>query len=253
MIISESKKAIIIEVPGTKCESISKLFTPHLLEKHQSEKSIHVNDRFSSFSKSLPLLTQLEINSQDYCKIIAVRNPYTRLIDIWENYYKSPASNFNKTLANNLRFTFARHTGLNPFPSQEFHHMFPEGDFKSFVNFLDYILTKFSLDIARKYTGAADQYSYIENDSWIEFDLILSFETLELNIDDISKKFNLEVCETFVSIEEQNRQEQARLLEYYDEESLKIVNRLFIRDFVYFKYSKLSFFDLKETKKVISA
>jgi len=250
MIISEPKKAIIVEIPGTKCEKISELFAPHVMEKHQLVQSIKTNERFSGFSRSLSSFTQLEIDPKDYYKIVAVRNPYSRLIDIWENYYKFPEKSIDRTFANNLRFSFARHTGLNPFPAQEFHHMFPEGDFKSFIVFLDYILTKFSLNIARKYIGAADQYSYIENDDWIEFDLIASFETLQLDIADIAKQFNLEITETFDLIEERNRQEQNNLISYYDEEMLKIVNRLFIRDFVYFQYSKLSLFDLNQAKKI---
>lgn len=250
MIISEPKKAIVVEIPGAKCEGISKLFAPHVLEEHKVFQSINTNESYSTFSKSLSSFTQMGIEPKDYYKIVVVRNPYSRLIDIWETFYKSPEKSIHRTFANNLRFSFARHTGLNPFPAQEFHHMFPEGDFKSFVIFLDHILTKFSLDIARKYIGAADQYSYIENDGWIEFDLIASFETLKLDIGDIGKQFDLEVTETFGSIEEQNEQEQKNLLKYYDEETLKIVNRLFIRDFVYFQYGKLSLFDLNQAKKI---
>ncbi len=80
--------------------------------------------------------------------------------------------------------------------------------------------------------------------------LIASFETLKLDFTDINRQFHLETAETPISIEERNKQEQKNLLDYYDEEILKIVNRLFIRDFVYFQYSKLSLFDLNEAKKM---
>ncbi|MCC0175544.1 sulfotransferase family 2 domain-containing protein [Waterburya agarophytonicola K14] len=247
MIICKSPKVILVEIPGAKCEAIFNLFAPYVQKEWQGE-SVSTNQRYFRFSESL--LNRLEIDPKDYYKVVGVRNPYTRLIDIYQNYYKSPEAGVQKNFGNNLRFYLARHTGLNPFPSQEFHHMFPEGDFKSFVEFMDYILTKFRLDISRKYIGAADQYSYIENDSWLKFEFIASFETLKLDVADLSQEFNLEIVDTFSSIEEQNELEQGNLLEYYDEETLKVVNRLFVRDFVYFGYKQLSVFDLNCKKEL---
>lgn len=250
MLVSKSKQIIFVQVPGTQCSQLTEIIAPYALDFEQDKELTPQSDRYSRFSESIPSLMRSNIDPKSYFKIVLVRNPYHRLIEIWQEYYKSPEDKIEPTFTNNLRFAFARQTGLNPFPTQEFQQMYPDGDFKSFVEFLDYILSKFNLDIARRYVGAADQYSYIENNLWAEFDYIVSYETLNVDIANLSEKFDLEATQLLLNEQERNEEEQKQFLEFYDEESLKTVNRLFIRDFVYFGYKQLSLFELNQTEQL---
>lgn len=252
MLVCQPKKIIFVQIPGAECDSLNRAIASSALDCHKEHEFGRAANRYPRFAESLPLLTKSGIDCKDYFKLVLVRNPYHRLIDIWQDYYKSPEDNiYRDSLLDNLRFTFARHTGLNPFPAQEFHQMYPEGDFRSFIFFLDDILSKFRLDLARKYIGAADQYSYIDNDSWTEFDYIASYETLNLDIANLNQKFDLKIIELLCD-REQNQEEQMKFAEFYDEETLKIVNRLFIRDFVYFGYEKMSLLELERGRLMLA-
>lgn len=252
MIIADKKKAIFIHIEKTGGRSITKLLAPYISEKYRQKNSRmpgsgrgwgptwHINPQHSRFSESLPILDSFYIDPQEYFKFAIVRNPYSRLLSVWLNKYRSPMD-VHKTVANTLRFQIAKYTGIKKFPSQHFYEMYPDGSFKNFVLFIDYIVTNNSPEVARRYIGATDQYSYIENDRNLKFDFIGKLENLNLDLAAINDRLQLtkgyEIPHLNKNDQSKNKQ---KFLEFYDNESIEIVNRLFVRDFDFFGYEQLS-------------
>ncbi|MCC0176151.1 sulfotransferase family 2 domain-containing protein [Waterburya agarophytonicola K14] len=252
MIIADKKKAIFIHIEKTGGRSITKLLAPYISEKYRQKNSRmpgsgrgwgptwHINPQHSRFSESLPILDNFNIKPQEYFKFAIVRNPYSRLLSVWLNKYRSPMD-VHQTITNKLRFQIAKHTGIKKFPSQHFYEIYPDGSFKNFVLFIDYIVTNYSTEIARRYIGATDQYSYIENDRNLEFDLIGKLENINLDLAAINDQLQLTKG---YEIPHLNKNDQSKnkkkFLEFYDDESIEIVNRLFVRDFKTFGYERLS-------------
>ena len=248
MIVADKKKAIFIHIEKTGGRSITKLLTPYVSEQYRIKnpkmpgwgQTWHINSQHARFYESLPILDRLNIDPQEYFKFAIVRSPYSRLLSIWRNMYQSPMD-VRETLINKLRFQFARYTGIKKFPSQHFYQMYPDGSFKNFVLFINYIATNYPPSFVRRYLGATDQYSYIENDRGIEFDFIGKLENFHTDITTINNKLELTANLEIPHLNQDNRKKnQKKFLEFYDEESIAIVNKIFVRDFEAFDYQQLS-------------
>ena len=249
MIIADKKKAIFIHIEKTGGRSITKLLTPYILEQHRIKnpkmpgwgQTWHINRQHAKFSESLPVLDRLNIDPQEYFKLAIVRNPYSRLLSVWKNRYQSPMD-VPETLINKLRFQFARYTGVRRIASQHFYQMYPDGSFKNFVLFIEHIVNNYLPSSAKRYLGAMDQYSYIENDRGIEFDFIGKLETFNADITAINNKLELTKSLEIPHLNNKDDKEknQQKFLEFYDEESIAIVNKIFVRDFEAFGYQQLS-------------
>ena len=118
--------------------------------------------------------------------------------------------------------------------------MYPDGDFKNFVLFLDEIVINHT-HLIPKVWGATDQYSFIENDYNINFDFIGRFENIQEDINKICHIAKIKkTSEIPHETRSNNNRDRQKYLEYYDEESIKIVNKLFSRDFQSFDYQPIS-------------
>ena len=252
MIIADKKRVIYIHIEKTGGSSITTLLAPHISEKYRCKnarmpnsgygwrRTWHVNRQHSRFSDSLLLLDKLGIDPQEYFKFTVVRNPYSWLLSMWGNRYQSPM-NVKKTLSNRLRFIVAKLTGIRKFPCQHFYQMYPDGSFKSFILFIDYLVSNYPRSFTRRYLGVNDQYSYIENDRKIKFDYIAKLENLNRDLHEINQIAGLNDDLEIPHLNKESRtKNREKYLDYYDDESIAIVNRIFARDFEIFGYQPIS-------------
>ena len=251
MIIADKKKIIFIHIEKTAGTSIAALLLPYISEAYRSKnarkpdtgrgwrKTWHANKQHAKFSESLAVIDKLNIDPQQYFKFAVVRNPYSWLLSIWDNRYQ-PNLNAKAAWKNKLRFQIAKHTGVFPLPAQRFHQMYPDGSFKSFVLFIDYLLSNYSSSFTKGFLGASDQYSYIENDRNIKFDFIAKLETLDRDLEKINQIVRLDNNFKPSHLNQKNKTEsREKYLDYYDDESIAIVNRIFARDFEIFGYQPI--------------
>lgn len=250
MIVAEKKKALFVHIEKTGGTSIAKLLSPHVIDCHRFKaakavgekgwrESNHINSQHSRFAESLSLLDRLGINLQKYYKFTIVRNPYSWILSIYLNRYGKPM-NVANTFKNRLRFNLAEYRVVKPFPSQEFHQLYPNPDFKEFLLFINSLVETRSKSELRRYLGATDQYSYLENERGIEFDFIGKLEQMNLAIAQINEKLNLaQGIEIPHLNQKSDRKARASFLNYYDLQSLELVNKLYKRDFRLFDYQML--------------
>lgn len=250
MIIADKKKIIFIHIEKTGGSSITTLLAPYISEKYRSKnarmpetgrgwrKTWHINNQHAKFSDSLPILDKLGIDPQEYFKFTVVRNPYSWLFSVWGDQYHSPIK--RKTLVNRLRFQIGKYIGLKQMATQHFYQMYPEGSFKNFVLFIDHIVSNYPSSFIKRYVGATDQYSYIENDRDLKFDFICKLENMDR---DLGKMNNIIELDDNLKIPHRNKNSKVtnkeKYLDYYDDESIKIVNRIFVRDFETFDYQPI--------------
>ena len=145
-----------------------------------------------------------------------------------------------KTLVNRLRFQIGKYTSFKRLPSQHFHQMYPDGSFKSFVLFIDHLVSNYPPSVTRRYMGGKDQFSYIDNDRNIKFNFIGKLESLDRDLQKINQIVGLS-DDLAVPHFNQGRRvtNKQKYLDYYDDESIEIVNRIFVRDFENFGYQPI--------------
>jgi hypothetical protein len=249
MIIADSKKLMFVHIYKTGGSSITRLMMPHISEDFRSkyprttgaywQNTWHFDAiQHSKLADALPLLEKSNLDLNEYTKFIFVRNPYSWILSIWNNFYQSPRGNLEDNLQNSV--TFMLRGILNKkLKSQYFYEMYPDGSFKSFVLFIKAVVQK-NPPIIKKIWGATDQYSFIENDRNISFDFIGRFENLQEDVNKIYKMANAEkTVEMPHEVMAENKEERQDYLKYYDEESIEIVNELFQRDFQAFGYQPI--------------
>jgi hypothetical protein len=256
MIISESKKFIFIHIYKTGGSTITDILSPYVDEKFRSkavkkegmgwQPTWHINKgQHDKFSQCLSSLDSLNLNLDEYFIFTFVRNPYTWILSVWNNFYRYPTGNSPQDIVTTIKNKFKKLKNIlkgRPNPkshSEQFHSLFPDGSFKSFLLFLDKI-SKEETKQEKKYWGTYDQYSFIENDRNIVFDFIGKFENLETDLKKLSEKLDLDFPLNLPHRTVSSAQEERKnYLNYYDDESLEIVNRLFKRDFQAFDYPEL--------------
>ena len=251
MIIADRKKVLFIHIQKTGGTSIAALLQPYISEKYRSEnakmpgtardwrKTWHINRQHAKFSESLAIIDSLNIDPQEYFKFAIVRNPYSWLLSIWDNRYKAELD-AKADWRRRLKFQVGKYTGLFLTPSQLFRKMYPDGSFKSFVLFIDYLLSNHPPSFTSKLVGASDQYSYIENDRNIKFDFIAKLENLDRDLEKINQILQLnDSFEVPHYNQKQKKKSREKYLDYYDDESIAIVNRVFARDFKNFGYQPI--------------
>ena len=250
MIVADRRKAIYIHIEKTGGSSITALLAPYISEKYRDKnprvpgsgfgwrQTWHINDEHDKFAQSILVLDKFGIDPQKYFKFTIVRNPYSWILSIWRNRYKSPM-NVKNTLTNRLRFQISEFTGIRRMPSQHFHHMYPDGSFKSFILFIDYLTSNFPPSFTKRYLGANDQYSYIENDRNIKFDFIGKLENFEQDVKQIRRIIHLNYNSGIPHVNKKRASNKHNYLKYYNNQSLEIVNRVFARDFDFFKYQTI--------------
>jgi hypothetical protein len=246
MIIADSRKLMFVHIYKTGGSSITRLMMPHISEDFRSEYPRTMGDcwqntwhfdaiQHSKLAEALPLLEKSNLDLDDYTKFVFVRNPYSWVLSIWNNFYQSPQGNLENNLQNSVKFMF-RGILNKKLNSQYFYEMYSDGSFKSFVLFIKAVVQR-NPPIIEKIWGATDQYSFIENNRNISFDFIGRFENLQ---EDVNKIYNMTNTEKTAEIPHEvmaeNREERQDYLKYYDEESIAIVNELFQRDFQAFGY-----------------
>ena len=251
MIIADKKKIIFIHIEKTAGTSIAALLLPHISEAYRSKnakmpgtardwrKGWHINQQHAKFSESLAIIDKLKINPQEYFKFAVVRNPYSWLLSVWDNRYQAKLD-AKANWKNKLRSKIAKHTGFLPLPAQLFHQMYPDGSFKSFVLFVDYLLSNYPPSFTKGFLGTSDQYSYIDNDRDIKFDFVAKLENLE---EDLAKiKLIVGLNDNFKPShlnQKEKTENREKYLDYYDDKSIAIVNRIFARDFEIFGYQPI--------------
>ncbi len=249
MIISESKKFIYIHIFKTGGSTITDLISPYVDEKFRNKKikkegigwqpTWHINGgQHARFSRSLSTLDSMKINLDEYFFFTFVRNPYSWILSIWNNFYRYPTGNSPKNITSNTKLIIKKLINRKT-QAQTFHSLFPDGSFKSFILFLEQISKDGTKEEKRSW-GAYDQYSFIENDRDIQFNFIGKFENFEMDVKKALERLNIEASlrlphRTY----SRNQEERKNYLSYYDDQSIEIVNRLFKRDFQAFDYPQL--------------
>lgn len=252
MIVSDSNKFIFIHIYKTGGSSMNTLLMPYISEKFRfksknprTKGSLWQSDwhveglQHSKFAENLQFLDKSNLDLNEYFKFVFVRNPYTWILSIWNNFYQSPRRNLPDNLKNNLKF-MVRGLFNKKMDSQHFFEMYPDGSFKNFVLFINEIVSN-NPQLAQTAWGASDQYSFIENDRDIQFDFIGKLENFQ---EDINKITSLIKVEQPSEIPDKGRYAKNRLkkknyLEYYDKQSIEIINKVFIRDFQAFGYQQI--------------
>jgi len=249
MIVADRKKIAYVHIYKTGGSSITKLLMPHISENCRSKnaksqgphwrRTWHIDTRMhSKFSDALPIIERSHIDLSEYFKFTIVRNPYSWILSVWNNFYQSPTGNSKENLVNNLKFQLGRITTKKLFSAQYFYEMYPDGSFNNFVLFIETMLRE-RPRAAETIWGCSDQYSFIENDRNLEFDFIGKFESLEEDLKTIFKKVEGKEIETVpreTHGSDRNKQERKKYLAYYNEKSIAIINQVFARDFETFGY-----------------
>ncbi|MCC0179216.1 sulfotransferase family 2 domain-containing protein [Waterburya agarophytonicola K14] len=253
MIVADRKKIAYIHIYKTGGSSITKLLMPHISENCRSKnarshgphwrRTWHIDTRMhSKFADALSSVDRCNIDLDEYFKFTIVRNPYSWILSVWNNFYQSPTGNSPNTLVNNLKFQFGKLTSKKLFTAQYFYEMYPDGSFENFVLFIDRMVSE-NPKLARTIWGCSDQYSFIDNDRNIEFDFIGKFENLEEDLKTIFKRVegkDLESVPRETHGSDRNKQKRKNYLTYYNDKSIEIVNRIFARDFKAFDYQPIS-------------
>ncbi len=257
MIVSKSNKFIYIHIFKTGGSTITEIISPYIDEEFRKkttkkrgigwQPTWHINKQHDKFSESLSILDSLDTKIDEYFLFTFVRNPYTWILSIWNNFYKYPKRNYQSNMFSQTKNTVKKLTniviGKQIFQTQaeRFHELFPKGTFKEFIMFID-LISKEGTKKEKTYDGTYDQYSFIENNRGIEFDFIGKFENFQQDLNIILEKLNIEKPKALPHRNyTDNKTERERYLNYYDSESLAIVNRIFQRDFEIFDYQPINF------------
>jgi len=251
MIIADSRKLIFVHIYKTGGSSITSLLAPYISEEFRTKEpqtsgaswqsTWHFDRRqHSKFADALTVLdeSEVDVNLDDYLKFAFVRNPYSWVLSIWNNFYNCPQRNLPDTWENKIKFAL-RGIFNRKLDSQYFYEMYPDGGFKNFVLFINEIVNH-NPQLIPKVWGATDQYSFLQNDRQIEFDFIGRFENLQSDLQKIAEVANAQqlsqIPKQASSTYKRDRQDY---LSYYDGQSIEIVNKLFARDFEAFNYQPI--------------
>ncbi|MGL5943947.1 MAG: sulfotransferase family 2 domain-containing protein [Waterburya sp.] len=256
MIVADQKKILYVHIYKTGGTSINHLLMPYITENYRSKNSRtegnnwqrtwHVDNKMhSKFSDALHIIDNLNINLEEYFKFVFVRNPYSWILSVWNNFFRSPTGNTKMNFKNYWMIQLGKVIDsklfiIGPY-AQYFYKAYPNGGFKNFVIFIDQMITN-NPKMARKFWGCYDQYSFIENDRNIQFDFIGKFEKIESDLKIIAQIIEpnkiLDIPHTTHG-SSHNKQDRENYLKYYDQESIEIINRIFARDFKAFNYQPI--------------
>lgn len=259
MITADKKKVIYIHIYKTGGSSITNLLMPYISENYRSknpktegacwQRTWHIDRRMhSKFCEAIPVADKLNVDLDEYFKFAFVRNPYSWILSVWNNFFQSPTGNLKMTwknyLLNQIGKVISKKSGVIGSYAQYFYRMYPDGSFKSFILFIDRMVTE-KPELAENFWGCYDQYSFIENDRNIQFDFIGKFENLEEDLKTIFSRVEGNATASIsiphvVHGSDRNKKERQNYLQYYDRESIEIVNKVFVRDFEIFGYQPVS-------------
>lgn len=207
MVISKKHKFIFIHIPKNAGTSMASSLSSITKEKKHwavSESTKHQNLRDLIFTrKNANLYNKVfnDCNFLDYYKFAIVRNPYDRMISLY-NY---------------LRKYEVR---------KEIHTV---KDFEAFINLL-----KQDDSWVSKLHSTKLQLSYIvDSNNNIAVDYIGRFEELDKSIKDINKKLLIDIRLKKLNHSSSNSFD---LNKYYNETTRQIVNERFLKDFETFNY-----------------
>lgn len=251
MIVSESKKFIYIHIYKTGGSTITDLLSPYVDKKFQGkdatkegfgwQSSWHLKgQQHAKIADALPTLDSLGIDCSDYFVFTFVRNPYSWLLSVWNNFYRHSSANLPQgNVIQQLKNFYRKRFRSSVAGAVHFHKLFPDGSFPSFVLFLEQIANEKSKS-AKQYWGAYDQYSFLENNRDIQIDLVGKFENFEEDVRQLLQELDIDYRDKLPHRTYKNAgANRKNYLDYYDHRSLKIVNRLFQRDFAAFDYPQL--------------
>lgn len=251
MIISKSKKFIYIHIYKTGGSTITDLLAPYVDEELKGkdnkkegfgwQSSWHLQgQQHAKITDVLSTFDTLNIDTSNYFVFTFVRNPYSWILSVWSNFYSSSSANLPQgNVIQQLKNLYRKKFRASVAGAVRFHELFPDGSFKSFILFLEQIAQEKSRK-GKQYWGACDQYSFIENKRNIRFNLVGKFENFEEDVRQVLQELDIQPPHKLPHRTYQNvGANRKKYLEYYDEQSLKIVNKLFHRDFEAFNYSQL--------------
>lgn len=251
MIISESKKFIYIHIYKTGGSTIADLLSPYVDEKFRGkdatkegfgwQSSWHLKgQQHAKIADSLPILDSLEIDCSDYFVFTFVRNPYSWLLSVWNNFYRHPSANLPQgNVFQQLKNIYRKRFRASVAGAVHFYRLFPDGSFPSFILFLEQMAREKNKRV-KQYWGAYDQYSFLENNRGLQIDFIGKLENFEEDVRQLLQKLDIDHPDKLPHrTYKDSEAERKNYLDYYDDRSLKIVNRLFQRDFTAFDYPQL--------------
>ena len=252
MIISDSKKFMYVHIYKTGGSSTTDFLIPYVSERFCKRKprkdglkwqqTWHIGKQHETLVESLPKLEKMGVDPKDYFIFTIVRNPYAWILSVWNNFYSQPYKRKHGGMSGNLRFIakkIFKSWTQDLFQNHAFYADFPNGSFKEFLLFIDRI-NRSGSNREKGFWGAYDQYSFLENNRGIKFDFVGKLENLEEDMDYLADKLNLRKHSkiphrTF----KENKIVRQKYLDFYDSESIGIVNKIFSRDFEMFGYSQI--------------
>jgi len=148
-----------------------------------------------------------------------VRNPFDRLYSIFEFYQFRPKTNQTQE---QLKYEKLGRTDINP----------------------DMTFEQFVLSYELKFAGKRIQfnpcYDFVENNDKVIATDILKFENLSEDYDKFCKKYNLknDLSHDNINLKKNELKDRSKL---YSEDTIKVVERAFRNDLLYFDYNYQSF------------
>jgi|GEM_PF-2596208 len=252
MIISDSKKFMYVHIYKTGGSSTTDLLIPYVDQKFRKRKTRkeginwqqtwHLEKQHATLAESLPKLEKMGVNPSDYFLFTFVRNPYAWILSVWNNFYSKPYQKKSGGLSGNLKFIakkIFKNQTQDLLQNETFYEQFPDASFKDFLVFINRIYESGS-DREKGFWGTYDQYSFLENHRGIEFDFIGRLENLEEDMSYLADKLDLpEYSQMPHRTLKGNKVIRKKYLDFYDSESIEIVNKIFSRDFEKFDYSQV--------------
>jgi hypothetical protein len=222
MLISDQKEFIFVHIYKTGGSSLTRLLGHYVDEKYRSpvahadglgwQKTWHygqVQHAPLSMLRDSPEWRDRDISRYRICT--TVRNPYSWVLSIWNNFYRFQES-----------------------APAWFSYLCPDRTFLDFCR----MMNAGSMGMNRRMRGNTSQSSFIDDPELKPF-FIARFERLEDDVRQMLSLLDIPAAELPHRVRH-NPEERSDPLSFYNPESLAIVNKIFADDFNNFDYPILS-------------
>lgn len=220
LIVSTGKNFIFVHIYKTGGSSLTKLLGPHADPRFRSEETSlsgrgwqgtwhYKGAQHSKLTRASKRELQKQgINIDDMFLITFVRNPYSWILSVWNNFYR------NSDSPSAIRFA----------------SLFPEKRFKDFVEFISLS----AIGVEPPVLGSITQSLFVPKKIKSP-DFVGHFETFEADLQRLMEILDIDYSDVPHEVRHKMN-DREDFMSFYDQRSKRIVQRLFREDFERFGY-----------------